>query len=252
MTEIAWETEVWTADNSDHLVHLEEKILHLSAKVDENNTKIQRLLSEYKILKLKLPVLEFKENEINTKKTNLKDKIFTDELKERLKLVGSTKQLKQENLDITSKIDEIKNNNFENSITLKENISKGNDLLKIVEKSKNDNLQVIKNIESELRSFDIDNIENDIEIEERLKENFELRKQKVSQKDNLLLSIENFNLKINELQAELTKYNEYKSKIEENKTTQESIDRIDEMILIVNDNKRDKSRKYRNRKKYTH
>ena len=221
---------------TEHLAHLEEKILQLSTKVDENNTKIQKLLSEYKILKLKLPVLEFKENEINTKKTNLKDKIFSDELKERLKLVGSTKQLKLENLDITSKIDEIKNNNFENSITLKENISKGNDLLKTVEKSKNDNLQVIKNIESELRSFDIDNIENDIEIEEKLKENFELRKQKISQKDNLLLSIENFNLKINEFQAELTKYNEYKSKIEENKATQESIDRIDEMILIVNDN----------------
>jgi len=142
-------------------------------------------------------------------------------------------------VEIKEKIEEIKNNNFNNVPTLSENIEKGNQLLRSVEKSKNDNQQVILNIESELKSFNIEGIENDIEIEEKLRNNFELRNKKISQKDNLLLSIENFKFKIKEFQSEIEKYQEYKIKIEENKTIQFSIDRIDEKILIVKENIKD-------------
>lgn len=223
-------------EGSEHLIHLQEKIKQLEVKKDENEIKIQKFLNEYKRLKNQLPEIESKILELVTQKENLKNNIFNDELKVKLKSIGSVKTLKEENVTIQSKIEEIKNNIFTNVETLKLNVSKGNEILKSVEKQKNDNLQVIKNIESELRNFDIDGIENDILTEEKQKDNFELRKQKQSQKDNLLLSIENFNLKIKELESELTKYQEYKSKIEENKTTQLSIDRIEEMILIISDN----------------
>jgi DNA repair exonuclease SbcCD ATPase subunit len=220
---------------SDHLIHLQENIKQLESKKEENSQKIQKFLNDYKKLKNSLPELEQKENDIKTLKSNLEQRIFSDELKLKLKEVGSTKLLKEENLQIKQKIEDIKNNNFDSVQILKDNIAKGNSILNNVEKNKEENLQVIKNIEAELRNFNIEGIETDISLEEKKKENFELRSKKQSQKDNIHLSIENFNLKIKELQQELNKFEEYKSKIEENKTLQESIDRIDEMILIVSD-----------------
>jgi DNA repair exonuclease SbcCD ATPase subunit/DNA repair exonuclease SbcCD nuclease subunit len=228
-------------EGSDHLVHLQEKIDELLSKKEDNDIKIQKLLNEYKRIKNLLPELEQKESNIHIEKGNLKEGIFPDEIKEKFRSIGSAKVIKQENDEIKIKIEEIKNNNFTNAPTLNENISKGNQILKNIEKSKNDNLQVIKNLESELRAFNIEDIESDISTEEKQRDNFELRKQKLSQKDNLLLTIENFNLRIKELQVELDKYKEYKSKIEENKTTQFFIDRIDEMILIVKDNMKEKT-----------
>ena len=226
-------------EGSDHLVHLQEKIDQLLIKKEDNNTKIQKFLSDYKKFKNLLPDLEQREETLNNEKNDLKQDIFSEDVKSKLKLIGSVKGLKQENLEIKEKIDEIKNNNFDNSPTLKENISKGNQILKNVEKNKNENLEVIKNIEFELKSFNIDGIENDIEIEERIRMNFELRGKKISQKDNLLLLVENFNFKIKELQSEIDKYQENKLKIEENKNTQFSINRIDEKILIVKENIKD-------------
>jgi DNA repair exonuclease SbcCD nuclease subunit/DNA repair exonuclease SbcCD ATPase subunit len=223
-------------EGSIHLNHLKQSIDKLVVKKDDNTTKIQVFLNDYKKLKNQLPELETKENILKSNKDNLKQCIYSDDLKIKLKTVGSIKQLRDDNIKIKEKIEEIKNNIFDNVITLSENIAKGNIILKNVENSKNDNLQVIKNIESELKSFDIENIESDIDIEEKQRTNFELRKQKISQKDNLLLSIENFNLRIKDLQLELGKYEEYKTKIEENKEIQFSIDRIDEMILIVKEN----------------
>jgi len=223
-------------EGSEHLTHLTDKINQLLAKKEENAVKIQGFLNEYKKLKNQLPELELKESELNKQKDDLKQGIYSEELKLKLKLVGSVKKLKQENEEIKIKIEEIKNNQFDNVPSLKENIEKGSSILIAVEKDKNNNLQVIKNLESELKSFNIEDIENDIEIEEKQRTNFELRKQKISQKDNYLLSIENFKLKINELQSELDKYEAHKSKIEENKEIQFSIDRIDEMILIVKEN----------------
>ena len=224
---------------SEHLAHLQEKIEQLLTKKEDNNIKIQKFLNDYKKLKNQLPELEEKETELKLQKENLKEGIFTNDVKEKLKSVGSAKLLKQENLNIKSKIDEIRNNIFDNSLTLKDYIIKGNQLLKNIEKSKNENLEVIKNIEFELKSFNVEGIENDIEIEEKLKENFDLRNKKIAQKDNLKLTIENFNLKIKELQSEIDKYQEYKTKIEENKNIQLSIDEIDEKILIVKENIKD-------------
>ncbi len=219
---------------SDHLAHLEDKINKLSAKKEDNNIKIQNLLLEYKKLKSQLPEFENIDLELKTKKNNLKQGIFPDEIKEKLKLVGSVKLIKDENLVLESNIKDIENDNFENTPALKENILKGEKLIENIKKSKEDNLQVIKNIESELRNFNIDGIESDIQIEENLRNKFELRKQKESQKDNLLLSVENFNFKIKELKSEIDKYQEYKSKIEENKEIQISIDSIDEKIKTIN------------------
>ena len=222
-------------EGSDHLIHLQEKINQLIFKKEDNNFKIQKFLSEYKKLKNLLPDLESKEYDLEKQKTDLKQEIYSDDIKVKLKQVGSVKNLKQENLEIKDKIEEIKNNIFDNTPTLKENIQKGNQIINSVEKNNNENLEVIKNIESELKTFNIEGIENDIEIEEKIKTNYELRNQKISQKDNLLLSIENFNFKIKELKSEIDKYQEHKFKIEENNNTKFSIDRIDEKILIVKD-----------------
>lgn len=220
---------------SDHLAHLEDRINQLLFKKEDNNTKIQNLLTEYKRLKTLLPDFETKESELKIKRDNLKQGIFSDDIKEKLKLVGSIKLIKEENLVLESNIKEIENDNFENVAVLKENISKGNILIKNIEKTKEDNLQVIRNIESELKSFNIENIESNILSEENLRDKFELRKQKESQKDNLLLSVENFNLKIKELKSEIDKYQEHKSKIEENKIIQLSIDVTDKKITTVKD-----------------
>ena len=222
-------------DYSDHLAHLEEKINELSVKKEDNNVKIQKLLNEFKQLKSLLPDLELKETELKTNKDNLKNKIYSDEIKSKLNNVGSAKQLKEENIETEKIIAEIKNNIFDNTTSLKENVLKGNQLIKNIEKSKNENIQVIMNIESELKSFNIEGIENDIQIEEKTRENVELRNKKISQKDNLNLSIENFNFKIKELQNEIDEYQKFKIKIEENKNIQFSIDRINEKILIVQD-----------------
>ena len=222
-------------NDAEHLKHLNEKIEQKSIKKDDNSSKIQKFLSDYKLLKNKLPELEEKENELNIQKSNLKSGIFSDEIRLKLKYVGSAKNIKQENLDIKIIIDEIKNNNFEKTTSLKDNIAKGTQLLKNVEKEKNDNIQFILNIESELKNFDKEGIENDIDIEEKIRSNFELRKQKISQADNIILTIENFDLKIKDLKYEFDKYQEHKLQIEENKNIQFSIDRIDEKILIVKD-----------------
>ena len=226
---------------SEHLSHLDEKIENLKNKKSENLSKINKLLEEYKKLKGLLQPLELKETELSTLKENISQGNYSDIIKEKLKSVGSIKNIKQENSEIEKTIEEIKNNIFENTDTLRENVSKGQQLLESLEKKKNDNLLIIKNIESELKNFNVEGIENDIQNEEKIKDNFELRKQKESQKNNLLLSIENFKLKIKDLESEITKYQEFKSKIEENKNTQFSIDRIDEKILIIKENIKDLS-----------
>lgn len=223
-------------EGSEHLTHLQDKINQLQLKKDENDAKIQKFLNEYKKFKGQIPEFEIKILNLASEKENLKNNIYNDELKNKLKNVGSIKILKEENLIIQNKIKEIQNNIFDNVETLKQNVAKGNEIIKNIENLKNENLQVIKNIESELKSFDIDGIENDISTEEKQKDNFELRKQKQSQKDNLFLSIENFNLKIKELELELFKFQEYKSKIQENKVIIDSINRIEEMIFIISDN----------------
>jgi DNA repair exonuclease SbcCD ATPase subunit len=224
---------------SEHIAHLEENINQILIKKKDNENKIQNYLAEYKKLKNLLPGFDIKETELNSQKNNLIQGIYSDDIKNKLIEIGNTKFLKDENNILKIIIEEIRNNNFENVITLKENVAKGNQLISNVEKTKDNNLQIIKNIESELKNFNIDSIENDIQLEEQRKEKVELRNKKITQKDNILLSIENFKLKIKELQLEIDKYQEFKSKIEDNKNTQFSIDRINEKILIVKENIKD-------------
>lgn len=217
----------------EHLNHLQEKIKQLKVKKEENKSKLETLLFQYKKLK---PIISNIENDISSlliNKENYKKNIFSDEFKEKLKLIGSTKLIKEENLNIKNEIEQIKNDNFENLDTLKENMIKGNSLLKNIENSKNENLKIILNIESELKYFNVEGIEDDIQIEENKKNNYELKLKKISQKENLELSIENFNFKIKELQNEIDKYQESKIKISENELIQESINELDIKILNI-------------------
>jgi DNA repair exonuclease SbcCD ATPase subunit/DNA repair exonuclease SbcCD nuclease subunit len=220
---------------SEHIEHIQEKIKSLELKKSENDDKIKSLMSEY--VKMKSTLNEFETSELTLKqsKDDLKNGIFTEIISQKLKEIGSNKVLKEENKNLKDLIEEIENDNYDNSITLKENISKGLVLIENIEKSKIETLQVIKNIVSELKNYNIENIENDIEIEERKKDNFELRKQKISNKDNIDLTVENYNFKIKELKLEIDKYQEYKVKIEENKTLQLSIDELDKNILDIKD-----------------
>jgi len=220
---------------SEHIEHIHEKINSLELKKDENNLKIKSLMLEYSKLKLSLNELETLESTLKQNRDDLKNNIFTEEITKKLKDVGSNKTLKEENRIFSSLIKEIENNIFENSESLKENVAKGELLIENVNNSKKETLQVIKNIESELKNYDIDSIENDIEIEELKRENFDLRKQKISKKDNVDLMIENFDFKIKELKLEIKKYQEYKVKIEENKIIQISISNLDKNILNIKD-----------------
>jgi len=221
---------------SEHLEHLQENIDKSEEKKEDNNIKIQKFLSEYKKLKNILPTLDENEEKLKTEKIDLKNGIYLDEIKEKLKALVDAKLLKQENLDNKSKIEDIKNDNYNNIPLLKENLLKGESLLERIELNRNENLEVIKNIELELKNFNVESVENDIEIEEKLREKFELRSKKLSQKENLNLSIENFNLKIKDLQLEIDKYQEYKIKIEENNNIQIFINDINNKISYIKDN----------------
>jgi len=220
---------------SEHILHLEEKIKSLENKKDANDLIIQKSLSEYNKLKLSISDFDDKISKLKDNKDDIIKGVYSEDILTKLKVVGSSNQLKQDNIDLNILINNIENDKFENLDSLKENIEKGNKLKENIEKSKSDTLLVIKNIESELKNFDIDGIENDISIEETNRDNFELRNKKVSKKDNIQLTIENFNLKIKDLNSEIDKYQSHKIKIEENKLIQDDIDEIDKKITSIND-----------------
>jgi DNA repair exonuclease SbcCD ATPase subunit len=218
---------------SEHLAHLEENIKQKLIKKQENEDKIKVLLAEYKKLKNILPDFDVKINELTNQKDDLIKGIYSNEIKNKILEIGNINSVVDENKNIQEIINNIKNDIFDSAITLKGNIEKGNSLISNIENTKNNNLQIIKNIEAELKNLNIESIECDIQIEEQKKENVELRNKKIAQKDNILLSIENFKLKIKELQLEIDKYNEFKSKIEDNKNIQLSISDIDKNILDI-------------------
>jgi len=221
---------------SEHLNHLQENIKELGEEKKENTDKIQKYLSEYKKLKNTLPSLDDKEKVLEESKKTINNSIYSEKVKEKIVEAGDVNILKQDNLTTKSIIEQIKNDNYDNAPSLKENVLRGEIILKKIEISRNENLKVIKNLEIELKNFNIESIENDIEIEEKLKEKFELRNTKISQKDNIKLSIENFELKIKDLQLEIDKFQEYKSKIEENEKIQISINDLEQKINIIKDN----------------
>lgn len=220
-------------EDSEHLIHIQEKINSLKTKKSENQTKIQNLMSEYKKHKESLTNFDNDIQELNNNKINIDNKIFSDEILSKLKSVGNTKDFRNDNEKLDLLIKDIQNNNYDNAETLKENILKGEQIIKTLEKTKTETLNVIKNIESELKTYDVDSIEVDIENEETKKEDHELRKQKVSRKENIDLAVENYKLKIKDLRTEIDKYQEIKSKIEENKNTQKEIDFLDENIKNI-------------------
>lgn len=221
---------------SEHLAHLDENIKQRLIKKQENENKIKILLSEYKKLKNILPDFDVKVNELSIQKTDLINGIYTNDIKNKILEIGNINIVIDENKNIQEIVNNIKNDIFDSTITLKDNIIKGNLLISNIENVKNNNLQIIKNIEAELKNINVDSIESEIQIEEQKKENVELRNKKIAQKDNILLSIENFKLKINEIQLEIDKYNEFKTKIENNKYIQLSISNIDNCILELKEN----------------
>lgn len=184
---------------SEHIEHLNDKINKLKEKKEENNLKINELISEFKRLKNTIP-------EYDT----------------------AIEKIEQN-------INNIKNNIFEDLTELKETIDKGKKLIRKIEEDVINNNKVILNLESELKTYDIYGIEVDIENEEKIRDNFELRDKKISQKNNLILHIENHKLKIKELESEIKLYYEYKSKIEENKNIQYSIIELDQKISTIKD-----------------
>jgi DNA repair exonuclease SbcCD ATPase subunit len=97
-------------------------------------------------------------------------------------------------------------------------------------------LIVIKNLENELKSLNIESIEDDIRHEDNIKENYELRKEKLNLKEKLTLNIDNYFLKIKEIEHNINKFKKYESQIEENKEIQININNIDDEILLLNNN----------------
>ncbi|MCK9415755.1 metallophosphoesterase [Candidatus Dojkabacteria bacterium] len=221
---------------SEHLAHLEDNIKQRLIKKQENENEIKNLLTEYKKLKNSLSEFDNDENELKLQKNNILQGIYSNDITNKLLEIDDINLLIVENDNIKKLIEEIRNNNFDNVIILKENITKGNQLIFNAEKTKETNLQNIKNIEAELKNINIESIESNIQLEEQKKEKVEWRSKKISQKDNILLSIENFKFKIKEYQLEIDKYQDFKSKIEDNKNIQLSISDIDKNILEIKEN----------------
>jgi len=212
---------------SEHLAHLEDKIRSLEIKKEPNLLIIKDCLLKYK--ELKNDSIDCNSNIFNYEdmKKRLEQGDYNEDILSKLKDVGSSKTLRQDNIELNISIENIENNNFDNYLTLNENIDKGKTLITNIEKGKDNTLQLIKNIEVELKEINIDDIENNITIEEIKKDNFDLRNKKISNRDNIILTLENFNFKIKELKSEIEKYQEYKVKIDENKKIQISIDDVD-------------------------
>jgi DNA repair protein SbcC/Rad50 len=223
-------------EGSEHLLHLQEKISEKEKKKEENNIKLQSLLSEFKKFKSNITDIDIKISELNSNIYNIKNNIYSDEIKEKIKSVGDIKLLKNDIIEYKNNIDQIKNEDFSNTPELKEKIDKGEKLLETVDKDKQDNLLIISNIESEIRNISIESIEDSIYKEEEIKDKYELRKEKVSQLTSLNLTIENFSFKIKELQSEIDNYQGFKLKIEENNKIQILIDDIDKNIIVVSNN----------------
>jgi len=223
-------------DGYEHLSHLEEKIQKLNNEKSINDEKIKILMLEYNKIKASLPELKLKEDSLVNKKRLLNSGVYEEEILILLNNVGSIDDIKNKILQIRLRIEEVKSDVFVNTEKLKEYILQGQKMLIDIEKSKSNNFEVIKNLDNELKSFNIESVEDDIAHEERLKENYELRKQKISLKENLILNIEKNELMINESQIVLNNYEKNKTQIEENKETHKNINVIDEHVVVLKNN----------------
>ena len=215
--------------NSPHQDH-NEQIKLLLSKQEENKLKLNSLISDYNKLKIKLQELEVNGNRLSSMKDDFKNEVYSDDLLVQINNLGDTKLLQSEIIKLKSAIDNVKNEIY--SDTLQTEINRGLDAIKTVEKNKENTIQVIKNIENEIKNLNIESIEDDISIEEKIKENYDLRKHKSSLKENLLLNIDKFDLMIKESQGMLDKYKEIQAQIEENIKTEIDIALIDSEILL--------------------
>jgi len=220
----------------DHLEHIQEKIKTLEHDIEINTIKIKDLIEEYKDLTPIIPELEEKIQTLRLKRDKLTSGEYDEEILSELNVLQDTKYLENEILMIESLIERLKNNDLSINEELKNKFDKGKMLLKKLDKDKNDNLSVIKNLENELKSLNIESIEDDIQHEEKIKENYELRKDKVNLKEKLTLNIDNYLLKIKEIEQTINNFKMYESQIEENKQTQLDIDDKDVYILELKSN----------------
>jgi len=220
----------------DHLEHIQNKIKSLKNDIQINNDKIKELINEYKDLTTLIPELDKKIILLKSKRDKLISGEYDDEILSELKELKNTKYLTNEIKSIDSLIERLKNNDLSVNENLKIKFDKGKMLLKKFNKDKNDNLIVIKNLENELKSLNIESIEDDIRHEDSIKENYELRKEKLNLKEKLTLNIDNYFLKIKEIEHTINKFKMYESQIEKNKEIQIDIDDVDDEILLLNNN----------------
>lgn len=218
----------------DHLEHIQQKIKSLENDIQINDDKIKDLISEYKSLTPIVPEIEEKISTLKTRRDRLISGEYDDEILLELKELKDTDYLEEEITSIESLIERLKNNDLSVNEDLKSKFDKGKMLLKKLDTNQKENLIVIRNLEDELRSLNIESIEDDIQHEEKIKERYELRKEKLNLKEKLLLNNDNYLLKIKEIEQTINNFKMYESQIEENKETQLNIDDIDSEIQILN------------------
>lgn len=211
----------------EHLEHIKDKIKKLQEEIDFNNTKIKTLIDEFKTLNAKIPDLDLQLTNLKKIKDDLENDIFDSELLNELKQLKSTSDLEKEISNIQTIIERLGNNDLTVTESLLENYNKGKNFLKKLESDKNNNFEVINNFENEFKLLNVDSIEDDIYQEEKVRDSFELRKEKNSLKEKLLLNIDNYKLKIKEVELSIDKYKEYEFQIKENEEIQVKIDEID-------------------------
>lgn len=217
----------------EHLEHIKQKISKLQEEIDNNNQKIRGLIDEFKTSSAQVPILEANLENLKVQKKNLEDGIFDDDIIIKIDEIGSPVELEKEIKNISQILDRLGNNDLSVTESLLENFNKGKMYLKKMEGEKNNNTEVIENLEKEFKLLNIESIEDDISLEEKIKEDFETRKEKISLKENLFLNIDNYKLKIREVEQSIDKYKEYEFQIKENREIQEKIDDIDNLILDI-------------------
>lgn len=214
----------------EHLEHIRQTINKLKEEIETNNVKIKALIDEYKLQSAKLPELETKCNELKNIKEQLENGIYDDDIIQEMNQLTNTEKIEKEILNIQNIIERLSNNDLSVTDSLLENYNKGKSFLKKLESDKNNNFEVIKNLENEFKSFNIESIEDDIYQEEKIRDAFDLRKEKNSAKERLQLNIDNYKLKIREVEQSIDKYKEYEFQIKENVEIQIKIDDIDKNI----------------------
>lgn len=220
----------------EHLEHIQQKIDKLENDIKENNIKIKELISEYKELNPKVPQLEEEIYKLKEKRDKLLSGDYDSDIIVELDNLKNTTSIEEEIENYKSLIERLKSNDLSVNEELKNKFNKGKMLLKKLDENKNNNILVIKNLDNELKLLNVDSIEDDIYQEEKIKSAYELRKEKINQKEKLILNIDNYKLKIKDIEQSIDKFKQYEKQIEENKGVQDEIDDIDIEISTLKTN----------------